>query len=335
MGDRRKFLASVLVLCASLLIGQTGGAIAADVCKNGQPVPADGLCKQTCADGSQILETDTCPSATPAPAQVCKDGQPVPSDGVCKQTCADGSQISETDMCPGASPSQVCKDGRPVPADSICRQTCLDGTRIPESQSCSEPSGDQICADGRPVPADGICKKTCPGGGQVPETQSCGACPGGMVGSPPNCRCTENMTWNPRIRRCVPAGPPPQAPSPQASPLQPPAPQPPTPRAPTQQALPAGGPFGAIAFSSESGATGYSINVVSRDAAAERALQQCGSGCRLAVRFHNACGALAIGRNGWGSAWAFQRRPAEFRALELCRERTSDCKVKVLVCSGM
>ena len=282
MADRRRFFATVLVLCASLLIGQTGGAIAADVCK---------------------------------------DGQPVPSDGVCKQTCADGSQIPETDTCPSAGPSQVCKDGRPVPADSICRQTCQDGTRIPESQSCAEPSESrQICADGRPVPADGICRKTCPGGSRVPEAQSCGACPGGMVGSPPNCRCTESMAWNARIQRCVPAGPPPQAPPP---------------RAPPPRAVPAGGPFGAIAFSFESGATGYSINMVSRDAAAERALHECGSGCRLAVRLHNACGALAIGRHGWGSAWSFQRRPAGFRALERCRERTYGCTVKVLVCSGM
>ena len=58
----------------------------------------------------------------------------------------------------------------------------------------------------------------------------------------------------------------------------------------------AGDNFGAIAFSSSSGATGYSYDYDSRDGAEERALQECGPGCKVVLWFKNACGALAVGK---------------------------------------
>src|SRR3974377_1069442 len=88
-----RFFAAGLFLCTSLLVGQSDGSRAADSCKDGQPAPSDGVCKQTCADGSKISETETCPGAPSR--DPCKDGQPVPSDGVCQQTCADGSKVPE------------------------------------------------------------------------------------------------------------------------------------------------------------------------------------------------------------------------------------------------
>jgi hypothetical protein len=70
--------------------------------------------------------------------------------------------------------------------------------------------------------------------------------------------------------------------------------------------------FGAIAFSSSSGATGYSYDYDSRDGAEERALQECGPGCKVVLWFKNACGALAVGEgSGYGTGWASSRSEAE------------------------
>ena len=191
-----------------------------------------------------------------------------------------------------------------MPSNSVCMQTCTDGTRIPETQNCSEPTEQSgRCRDGRPVSADGLCMRRCPDGSLVPETQSCSACPGGMI-------------WNPSARRCVP-------------------------ETTTRPACPGGnclprqtGIFGAIAYSRETHATGYSVNMPSAEAAVDRALQQCGARCTVVQRFRNACAALAVGRRGWGTSRTFDRREAAIRAINNCSEFTSGCTIKVSVCSG-
>lgn len=322
-------------------------------CKNGEP-PVDGQCLQTCSDGKQIPETETCPGAAPppdpappadpapppGPGAVCKNGQPAPAEG-CVQTCSDGSQIPETETCPTEppAPTQFCKDGRPVPANSVCMQTCRDGTRIPETQSCSEGVEDSgFCRDGRPVPRDGLCRKRCPDGSEVPENQSCGSCPGGQVGTPPNCRCPSDLVWNPRAQRCVP--PTAAPPSCQEGMVR-------TPQGDCRCAegtswnpnlrrcIPArGGIYGAIAYSRQTHATGYAVNMPSLPAAIERALQECGPRCEIVQRFRAACAALAVGRRGWGTAAAPDRREAGFIAMENCSRYSPACEVKVSVCSG-
>ena len=213
-----------------------------------------------------------------------------------------------------------------MPSNSVCMQTCADGTRIPETQNCSEPNEQSgVCRDGRPVPADGLCRRRCPDGSQVPETQSCTACPGGMIWNPSSrrcvpttttqpacpggmigtqpgdCRCPETTSWDPRLQRCLP-----------------------------RQT----GIFGAIAYSRETHATGYSVNMSSPEAAAERALQECGPRCRVVQRFSNACAALAVGRRGWGTSRTFDRREAAMRAIDNCSGFTPGCTIKVSVCSG-
>jgi serine/threonine-protein kinase len=95
--------------------------------------------------------------------------------------------------------------------------------------------------------------------------------------------------------------------------------------------------YGAIAFSSQSGAHGYSHNYSSRGAAEQRALSGCrrnGGGCRVVLYFNDACGALAVG-DGYGSgyAWGTSRRQAEGRALSNCNGYTSSCQVVRWVCS--
>ena len=45
------------------------------------------------------------------------------------------------------------------------------------------------------------------------------------------------------------------------------------------------------------------------------------------------CGALAIGSNVYGTAWATERSGAEQRALAECRRHTMDCAVTRWVCT--
>lgn len=95
--------------------------------------------------------------------------------------------------------------------------------------------------------------------------------------------------------------------------------------------------FGAIAFSTSTGAHGYSHNFKSRVQAERVALRACrayGGGCRVVVYFYNACGALAVGRrNGYGFGWAPGRGTAKNIAMAACRQRTSSCRTVRSVCS--
>ncbi len=96
--------------------------------------------------------------------------------------------------------------------------------------------------------------------------------------------------------------------------------------------------FGAIAFSPQSGAHGYSFNAGTRAQAERVALDNCrahGRGCRVLVYFQNACGSLAVGRgNGYGFAWAGNRAQAESRAMRECRNQTAACRIVSWSCSG-
>ena len=95
--------------------------------------------------------------------------------------------------------------------------------------------------------------------------------------------------------------------------------------------------YGAIAFSQQTGAHGYSYDYGSRRVAQSRALQECakhGGGCKIATWFRNACGALAVGNgNGWGAEWGNTRAEAERLALQRCGTHTSGCWIKRLVCT--
>jgi hypothetical protein len=92
--------------------------------------------------------------------------------------------------------------------------------------------------------------------------------------------------------------------------------------------------FGAIAFSSGTGATGYSYDYDSRDDAEERALQECGPGCKVVLWFKNGCGALAVGEgNGSGTGWAASRTEAENLAIGYCRQNTSGCEISRWACT--
>lgn len=96
----------------------------------------------------------------------------------------------------------------------------------------------------------------------------------------------------------------------------------------------AGDHFGAIAFSNSSGAIGYSYDHGSGYEAQERALQECGYGCKVVIGFTNACGALAVGAGrGYGTGWAGNRQAAENTAINYCNSRTTGCDVVRWVCT--
>ena len=93
--------------------------------------------------------------------------------------------------------------------------------------------------------------------------------------------------------------------------------------------------FGAIAFSTNSGATGYSYDYGSGLDAQESAIRSCGyDDCTVVVVFTNACGALAIGAGGgFGTGWAGTSQEAENIALSYCSSRATGCGVARWACT--
>ena len=102
----------------------------------------------------------------------------------------------------------------------------------------------------------------------------------------------------------------------------------------------AGGPYyGAIAVSPQTGATGYSWDYSSKQAAVKAAIRSCegyaGTGdCRGLVWFKNACGAIAGNGRGWGSGWGTNRNIASSYALQSCGKYGSGCKTIRTVCTS-
>lgn len=94
--------------------------------------------------------------------------------------------------------------------------------------------------------------------------------------------------------------------------------------------------FGAIAYSPSTGASGYSYDQPSRGHAEGRAMTECrkrSRGCKGAIYFVNGCGAVATGRNGWGSGWGGTRARAEEEAIHSCGRYTGGCGIKTWVCT--
>jgi hypothetical protein len=95
--------------------------------------------------------------------------------------------------------------------------------------------------------------------------------------------------------------------------------------------------FGAIAYSPSNRAHGWSYDYPSRKDAESRALAQCrrhAEDCIVPVWFRNACGALAVGADGYGSGWGSNRESAEGKAVQSCRRYSGDCAVIRWVCTS-
>lgn len=95
--------------------------------------------------------------------------------------------------------------------------------------------------------------------------------------------------------------------------------------------------FGAIAYSPSTRAHGWAYDYASRRAAERRALAKCSRharDCIVPVWFRNACGALAIGFEGYGSGWGASLKLAENYALQSCRRYSGGCWVVRSVCTS-
>lgn len=93
--------------------------------------------------------------------------------------------------------------------------------------------------------------------------------------------------------------------------------------------------YGAIAYSTKSGASGWAYNAPTRELAEQRAMDKCKSrDCKVAVWFFNNCGALAVGPDGaLGGAYGETRQDAETRATRVCGNEA--CRPKVWVCNKL
>ncbi len=99
--------------------------------------------------------------------------------------------------------------------------------------------------------------------------------------------------------------------------------------------------FGAIAYSQETGAYGWSFEYRSRQAAENAALGSCRErqdgteDCRILAWFRSACGALALDPDGtYGADWGHSKADATEKALAVCAEHGGQaCEIEKLVCS--
>ena len=94
--------------------------------------------------------------------------------------------------------------------------------------------------------------------------------------------------------------------------------------------------YGAIAYSANSGAWGYSEEYGSRGQAESRAKKECRvKDCEIAAWSYDSCGAVAAGDNGsWGGAQGSDVRRAQNRAQARCaKEGGTNCKIVFSRCS--
>jgi hypothetical protein len=93
--------------------------------------------------------------------------------------------------------------------------------------------------------------------------------------------------------------------------------------------------FGAIAYSQANGAHGYGYKARSREAAEEKALQECGPSCKVVIWFRNSCAALAVGKGrGYGTFYSANKDAVVVGAVRECRKNTSGCELTRMVCSS-
>ncbi len=94
--------------------------------------------------------------------------------------------------------------------------------------------------------------------------------------------------------------------------------------------------YGAIAYSPSTGADGWAVNYPSRAMAERVALQDCrryADDCAVQLWFRDACGALAVGANGYGTGWGTSPGIADSYAIQTCRKYTSNCAVRRRECT--
>jgi Domain of unknown function (DUF4189) len=94
--------------------------------------------------------------------------------------------------------------------------------------------------------------------------------------------------------------------------------------------------YGAIAYSFETGASAWAHSFSSAAEAENFVLNRCynsADDCK-SLWFKNACGAVAAGPDGWGSAWAPSSAGAQRKAIRSCSQYSDGCRVVRWQCSG-
>lgn len=91
-----------------------------------------------------------------------------------------------------------------------------------------------------------------------------------------------------------------------------------------------GGPWGAIAYSTKTGAYGYAVNRTTKRDAETEAFRICGTNCDLLRTFRNGCGAVAVRPKRVSSDTGASREIAEAKALRKCGDQ---CKIAVWACT--
>jgi serine/threonine-protein kinase len=91
-------------------------------------------------------------------------------------------------------------------------------------------------------------------------------------------------------------------------------------------------PWGAVAYSSTTGAFGYAVDRPSQRAAETEAFRLCGSDCDVIKSFRNGCGAIADAERHFAWDTGASREIAEMKARKKCGG--SSCKTAVWACTG-
>ena len=91
-----------------------------------------------------------------------------------------------------------------------------------------------------------------------------------------------------------------------------------------------GNPWGAIAYSTKTGAYGYAVDRPSKRDAETEAFRNCGTNCDLLRTFRNGCGAVAARPKRVSSDTGASREIAQAKALRKCGD---NCKIAVWACT--
>lgn len=98
--------------------------------------------------------------------------------------------------------------------------------------------------------------------------------------------------------------------------------------------------WGAIAVSNtQASRSGYAYDYPTKQAAIDRAVRECGRGCKAVVTFRNGCGAYAYGAYGkdteYGTGVGSSRAAAEDEALFDCEMMLwGECRIRVWACNS-
>jgi uncharacterized protein DUF4189 len=90
--------------------------------------------------------------------------------------------------------------------------------------------------------------------------------------------------------------------------------------------------WGAIAYSSTTGAFGYAVDQPTKRSAETEAFRQCSSDCDVIRTFRGTCGAIATAERRFAWDTGASREIAEMKARKKCGAES--CRIAVWACTG-